>query len=161
MGRCPRPAAVSQVVDVAFLSSVPHKAVSAAVIATASPALVLVDDEKAYTDVLSETLSALLEAPIVVFSRPEAALQALPQLEVAMIVTDYFMPQMNGLDFLRRALQLKPSIPCLMITGHTDALGEAGLPELPELKQVLAKPFPTRQLADAVQRYWPAERTGS
>lgn len=124
-----------------------------------SPAVLIVDDEKAFTDVLTQTLAGYLQARIVTFARPAAALEALPALDVALIVTDYFMPQMNGVEFLRRALQLKPGTPCLIITGHRDALADQGLPEFPELKEVLAKPFPSRVLAAAIQKHWPAVST--
>jgi CheY-like chemotaxis protein len=115
----------------------------------------IVDDEKAYTDVLSETLPGYLDAPIVTFARPAVALEALPNLDVGVIVTDYFMPQMNGVEFLRRALQLKPETPCVLITGHRDALTNEGLPEMAELKEILAKPFSSRTLAAAIQKHWP------
>jgi two-component SAPR family response regulator len=119
------------------------------------PALVLVDDEKAYTAVLSEALAAQLEVPIITFSRPQAALDALPSLEVGLIVTDFFMPQMNGVDFLRRALALKPATPCLILTGHHDAVADETGSDLPELKEVLSKPVASRTLAATIRRYWP------
>jgi CheY-like chemotaxis protein len=121
-----------------------------------SRVVLIVDDEKSFTEVLSQTLAGYLDAPIVTFARPVAALEALPKLDVGVIVTDYFMPQMSGVEFLRRALQLKPATPCVIITGHRDALADQGLPEFPELKEVLAKPFTSRVLASAIQKHWPA-----
>lgn len=122
---------------------------------SSTPAIVLVDDEKSYTDVLCQTLASLVDAPVVTFDRPQAALAALPGLDVGIIVTDYFMPQMDGVEFLRRALLLKPATPCVMITGHSDALAEDGRFQIPELKEVLAKPFPSRVLAAAIHKHWP------
>jgi CheY-like chemotaxis protein len=123
-------------------------------VTSAISTVVLVDDEKSYTDVLQQTLADLVDAPVLTFDRPQAALDALPGLDVAIIVTDYFMPQMDGVEFLRRALLLKPATPCVMITGHSDALAEDGLFQLPELKEVLAKPFPSRVLAAAIHKHW-------
>jgi CheY-like chemotaxis protein len=123
---------------------------------SSTSAIVLVDDEKSYTDVLSQTLGALIDAPVVTFDRPQSALDALPGIEVGIIITDFFMPQMDGMEFLRRAVLLKPATPCVMITGHSDALADETFLQLPQLKQVLAKPFPSRVLAAAIQKYWPA-----
>ena len=50
---------------------------------TATSTVVLVDDEKSYTDVLQQTLADLVDAPVLTFDRPQAALDALPGLDVA------------------------------------------------------------------------------
>lgn len=119
------------------------------------PAVLLVDDESAYTELIATTLAHVLDVPVYPFNRPQAALDALPQLEVGLIMTDFYMPQMNGLQFLRRALELKPGAPCLMITGHCTAAADAAEAGLPELKEVLPKPLAPTAVAAAIRRHWP------
>jgi two-component system response regulator FixJ len=40
--------------------------------------------------------------------------------DVACIVTDIRMPEIGGLDLLRRVKELKPELPVIVITGHGD-----------------------------------------
>ena len=37
-----------------------------------------------------------------------------------LIITEYLMPEMNGLDFLRQARALRPDALRIMLTGHAD-----------------------------------------
>jgi two-component SAPR family response regulator len=123
-------------------------------------AIVIVDDEKSYVDLLSELIKERFLNPIITFTRPLEALEALPQINVGIIVTDYYMPQLTGLELIVRARALKPGIPFLIITGHGMHLSEEDFSHLPELRAVLHKPLGWRQLADAIVTYWPtASRT--
>lgn len=117
--------------------------------------LVILDDEKSYTDLLAQLLADHLDCPIRTFSRPLAALEALPSLDVGLVVTDYYMPQINGIEFIRRMQQLHPQIPVVMITGHRLELEETDYSDLSSLKVVLAKPLSWRLLADEIVRHWP------
>jgi two-component SAPR family response regulator len=121
---------------------------------TAGKAIVLVDDEKSYLDLMSQLLVEHVAHPVFAFARPLTALEALPQLDVGMIVTDYYMPQLNGLEFILRARELKPRVPFLIITGHGVHLSEDDYMYLPELKGVLHKPFGWQRLAAEIVRNW-------
>ena len=116
--------------------------------------IVIVDDEKSYIDLLANMLAEHLSHPVVTFTRPLAALDALPCLDPGLIVTDYYMPQLNGLQFITRARALKPYTPFILITGHGVHLSNEELPEVPELRAVLHKPFGWRKLADEIIRCW-------
>lgn len=119
-----------------------------------SKTIVIVDDEKSYIDLLSQILAEHLSNPVVTFTRPMAALAALPQLNVGLIVTDYYMPQLNGLQFINHARILKPQTPFILITGHGVHLSAEELPQIPELKTILHKPFGWRTLAEEIVRCW-------
>lgn len=119
------------------------------------PHLVIVDDEKSYVDLLSTLLEDRLDCPISTFVRPSAALEALATIAVGIIVTDYCMPEMDGIAFLHAALKLQPDTPCIMITGHSTALDSMKLDNLPELHRVMAKPFRGRDLAECILEVWP------
>lgn len=66
-------------------------------------------------------------------------------LQVDMIITDYMMPGMNGASLARRATQLKPELPVLVVTGYAGGELELGLPQL-------TKPFRHTDLAQAISR---------
>ena len=117
----------------------------------------LVDDEKSYTDLLTQMLADHLDCPVHAFSRPLDALRELPRLDPGVIVTDYHMPQLNGLDFIRQATPLVPGVPFVLITGHNLSLHQDEMDRLTALRGFLAKPFGWRKLADEILRVWPAD----
>ena len=115
-----------------------------------------VDDERSYTDLISQLLTENLGWTIHPFTRPIDALRALPSLSPAVVVTDYFMPQLDGLEFIRQASALVPDAAFVLITGHNLSSEQEKLDRLPMLKGFLAKPFNWKKLADEIARVWPA-----
>ena len=49
-----------------------------------------------------------------------AFLAALPTISSGCIVTDVRMPEMSGIDLLRRLKELGVALPVIVITGHGD-----------------------------------------
>ena len=121
----------------------------------ATKAIVLVDDEKSYTDLISQLLADNLDCAVHAFTRPLDALEAIPKIAPSVIVTDYFMPQLNGIEFIRQATPLAPTASFVMISGHNLSAEEEQLAALRSLKGFLAKPFSWRKLADEIIRVWP------
>jgi DNA-binding NtrC family response regulator len=116
--------------------------------------IVVVDDEKSYGDLLSQILVDLLGRPVQSFTHPQAALDALPNLDVGIVVTDYYMPDMTGVEFIRHASQLRPELSFLIITGHPLQLSDEYVYDLTALKAVLPKPFSWTKLAQLIARHW-------
>lgn len=104
---------------------------------------------------MTHMLAENLDCPVYAFSRPHEALAALPEINPAVVVTDYFMPQLNGIDFVRKAAPLVPTAVFVMITGHNLSASQEELDRLDPLKGFLAKPFGWRRLADEIIRVWP------
>lgn len=123
----------------------------------ARKSIVLVDDERSYTDLMTQLLTENLDCPVHAFTRPREALRALPQLDVAVIVTDYHMPELNGIEFIREATPLAPHSVFVMITGHNLTAAEDQLARLAALKGFLPKPFGWQKLAEEIVRVWPGD----
>jgi len=119
------------------------------------PAVVIVDDERSYVDLLAQMLLDNLECDVHAFTRPDAALLALPTIEAGVVVSDYFMPDMDGIEFIRRASVLAPRAAFIMISGHDLDSIEYELVRLKGLRMRLQKPFGWRPLAAAVIQVWP------
>lgn len=117
--------------------------------------VVLVDDEFSYIDLLQQLLSDHLACPVHGFTKPADALHAIASLNVGMIITDYQMPDMNGLQFIGEAQKLNPQIPAVMITAYNMAFTTRELAAVPSLKAIVRKPFRWTVLADEVVKYWP------
>jgi DNA-binding NtrC family response regulator len=135
----------------------PRVAVTTASKKNAEPrsCVVIVDDERSYVDLMAQMLAENLECDVHPFTRPKDALKRLPDLGATVVVTDYFMPDMDGVEFIRRASMIVPKAAFIMISGHNLEPIEHELARLKSLKLRLQKPFGWRPLAAAVVEVWP------
>ena len=117
--------------------------------------VVLVDDEIAYIDLLQQLLGEHLACPVRGFTKPADALRALPDLNVGLIITDYQMPTMNGMQFITEVGKINPDIPVVMITAYLLKFTQRELANVPSLKAVVRKPFKWKTLAEHVVKHWP------
>jgi serine phosphatase RsbU (regulator of sigma subunit)/FixJ family two-component response regulator/anti-sigma regulatory factor (Ser/Thr protein kinase) len=84
-----------------------------------APEILIVDDDRALLDALSETLR--LRMPDVAVDVAESGPLALDRIKVAdydAIVADIRMPGMDGLALVGEIRVLRPDTPTLLITGH-------------------------------------------
>ena len=121
----------------------------------ARKSILLVDDETAYIDLLEQLLSEHMACPVLSFTRPLDALQALPRLNVGLIVTDYNMPGLNGYEFVLEVGKTAPHIPVVMITAHNVHFTDSERASAPALKVIVQKPFRWTYLSEQILRYWP------
>jgi DNA-binding NtrC family response regulator len=119
--------------------------------------VVIVDDEKSYVDLMAERIAENLDCDVHAFTRPEEALEKLKELGASVVVTDYFMPEMDGVEFIRRACALTPEAAFIMISGHDLDHVEDEIRRLKRLKKRIQKPFGWKPLADAVIEVWPGK----
>lgn len=120
--------------------------------------VMLVDDEVAYIDLLEQLLGEHLACPVHSFSRPADALKALPALDVGLIVTDFHMPGLDGLEFLSEVRKMRPGLPAVMITAHELELNSEAARRVPALKAIVRKPFKWPVLAGEISRHWSGSR---
>lgn len=87
--------------------------------------MMIVDDERANLRLLERLFSDDYEC--LTASSGEEAVQLLRQHDVAILITDQRMPQMTGLELLKRTAGLRPHMVRILLTGYTDvdALVEA------------------------------------
>jgi len=108
--------------------------------------ILLVDD-----DALVSMNSAymLMDLGHSVMEAPSAA-RALELMEsdarFDVVVTDYAMPGMNGLDLATRIRQIKPRLPIVLATGYAELPPHAVI-RFPRL----GKPFTQKELAEALE----------
>lgn len=107
--------------------------------ASAAATILLVDDEAAVRSGLSRALHdpgyRILEA-----EHPKAALQLLEHETVDVIITDYVMPGMSGLEFLKIVRERFPDTARIMLTGHADLDTAVRAIQEGEIYRFLAKP---------------------
>ena len=54
------------------------------------------------------------------FDSARAFFDVLPEIEAGCIITDVRMPEITGIDLLRKVKETKPGLPVVVITGHGD-----------------------------------------
>jgi DNA-binding NtrC family response regulator len=118
--------------------------------ASALPGSVFVVDDNA---TLGELTAAVLEAAgyqVRHFSDPKAVLQALGEAgpKPALLVTDYDMGEMNGLDLIQSSRKLHPSLKTLLMSGTVD--GSIALMGPAKVNRFLGKPYDPAQLRKTV-----------
>jgi two-component system, LuxR family, response regulator FixJ len=86
---------------------------------TADRLVHVIDDDAAIRDALSFLLNAA-GLKVQTYESAGAFLSALPGVGAGCIVTDVSMPEMSGLDLLRRLKGLNVHLPVIVITGHGD-----------------------------------------
>ena len=57
---------------------------------------------------------------------------------IGILITDFAMPGLNGVELIAQATQIRPNLKALVITGYPNA---DGLAELPPHTAILVKPF--------------------
>jgi CheY-like chemotaxis protein len=75
-----------------------------------------------------------------------------------LLISDYAMPHISGTEFVRRARQILPDVPAIIITGYAEA---EAVRDRPEGVEILLKPFPEAALQRAMAEVCGRMATGS
>ncbi len=113
--------------------------------------IVLIDDRKDMLNILSVML-AQLGHNCKPYDNPEAALTDLEQLGANpdLLITDYSMPGMSGLDVVNFCREKFPALPVFLITGYGDKVLEEVSHEQGSVRHILQKPFNMTELKEAL-----------
>lgn len=76
----------------------------------------VVDDEPTFRELIKSVLSRDYE--VQTFAEPHALLRALERHQPHLILTDYSMPDINGLELIERIKSQYPSLPVIIITNY-------------------------------------------
>ena len=95
--------------------------------------IVVVDDERIVTSAFKALLKVEGFSDAHFFNNPEEALDFLRENTPDLVISDFLMPQMNGLEFLKEVKKLHPEVSKILLTGYADkenaikAINEIGL----------------------------------
>jgi putative two-component system response regulator len=84
--------------------------------------IMVVDDEPMITKTLALLLKIKIKQNIVIYNTPKEALNSdiLISKKVDVIVSDFIMPEMNGIEFLMKVKKISPETQSILLTGYAD-----------------------------------------
>lgn len=113
--------------------------------------VLLIDDEEIVVNSLKTLLSLEVPHNVLVFTSCQTALEAIRRTPIDMAISDFLMPEMDGVNFLKEVRALYPDIPLIILTGYADkesairAINEVGL------YQYLEKPWNNDDLLHIIE----------
>lgn len=82
--------------------------------------ILIVDDEEIITYSLSMHLSLSTDLNIITSNDPVSALKLVENNDIDLIISDYLMPNMNGIEFLLEVKKIKEDVTMILLTGYAD-----------------------------------------
>lgn len=90
---------------------------------------------------------------ISIFQSPYEALEILQEEDFSIVISDSRMPKMSGVEFLKKAKELKPDVPRILITGYVDydsileAINQAAI------SKCIHKPYETEEVRKILKSF--------
>jgi two-component system response regulator FlrC len=116
--------------------------------------VLLVEDDPDLREAISVTLT-LGKVPFQAFECAEDALELLSHEATTLLVTDFRLPGMNGLQLLQEARRRNPQLPVVVMTAYADT--QLAVQALKGgARDFLIKPFMPQQLLEVIARHQPS-----
>jgi DNA-binding NtrC family response regulator len=110
------------------------------------PIVMVVDDEEIIVISLKELLALDGEFEVSGFTEPAAAESYFDSNPVDVVISDYRIPGMSGLELLKRLKAKRPEASRILLTSHADASSAITAINEVGLFQYLEKPWDNEQL---------------
>ena len=87
-----------------------------------NPTIMLVDDEEMVLSSIKSFIAIEMAYTLVAYTSPLKALEDLDRNHerVDLVISDYLMPEMDGITFLARVKEKLPMVPRVLLTGYAD-----------------------------------------
>jgi len=116
-----------------------------------APVIVCVDDDADVVRAVARTLKRERLQPLST-TEPDEALEWIVENEVAVLVSDYNMPMMNGIELAARVRDVSPTTVRIMLTGNVDFETALASINQGEIYRFVAKPVNLDSLLDVVRK---------
>ncbi len=115
------------------------------------PVVLLVDDEEMVITSVRAYLALEADYDLQGFTNPETAVEFMKSHPFDVVVSDYLMPKVNGIQLLTRAKESAPEASRILLTGHSDKQSAIEAINQVALFQYIEKPWDNQQLLLAIQ----------
>lgn len=112
--------------------------------------ILVVDDEAANLRILERLFRS--QYTIISAASGTEALELLTQYDIALIISDQRMPEMTGIEFLKRAAEMRPQTVRIILTGYTDINALVEAINSGVVYKYVTKPWINEDLKQTVQR---------
>ena len=98
-----------------------------------TPSILIVDDEDMVLSSLRGVFTLQTDYDIHEANTPKKAIEQLERIRIDVVISDFLMPEMNGIELLKEVKKLQPETVRLLLTGYADkenaikAINEVGL----------------------------------
>ena len=95
--------------------------------------ILLVDDEEMVLTSIKAFLAIETDYRVLAYTSPLKALDEMDHLNMDLVISDYLMPEMDGITFLGKVKERFPQAPRILLTGYADkenaikAINDVGL----------------------------------
>lgn len=113
--------------------------------------LMVVDDEQLVLNSLRRTVGRRPGISLEAFSEPEEALRCLQVKNFDLIISDYRMPAMTGVEFLAQARELQPRSVRLILSGYADKEALVDAINQARIFRFVSKPWGEEELNEALE----------
>jgi CheY-like chemotaxis protein len=112
-----------------------------------------IDDEAALVQVFTRMLERIGDHAVEGFTDAEQAIESFRAEpgRIDLVVTDFSMPGMSGLDVARELLAIRPDVCIVLVTGYLDN-GLVASARAVGIRQVLYKANTVKELCESVHR---------
>jgi YesN/AraC family two-component response regulator len=118
--------------------------------------ILLVDDEPNILNSLRRVIHAMPwtavgDNPVVeTFNSPSAALERAQENAFDLVISDYRMPEMDGVSFLERLVQLQPGIARIILSGYADLQAVVDAINKVQIFRFVSKPWNDFELTTSI-----------
>ncbi|KAB0670516.1 response regulator [Oryzomonas sagensis] len=112
--------------------------------------VLVVDDDKAILGYTAELLTGI-GANVLSCNSPDEALAIIREKPIAIVVSDYYMPGMTGLELFSRMREFSHSIVKILMTSKADLAMAVGAINSGEVFRFLSKPWQDAEMVAAVR----------
>lgn len=115
------------------------------------PTVLIVDDEEMVTTSLRNLFRLESDYQVVTHTSARKALSAAGNADVDLVISDYLMPEMDGITFLARFKEIQPHAVRVLLTGYADKENAIRAINAVGLYQYLEKPWENDKLLMVVK----------
>jgi len=115
------------------------------------PTLLIVDDEELVTRSLRNLFLLQSDYRIITHTSARDALSAAAGVTIDLVISDYLMPDMDGITFLSRLREIQPQAIRLLLTGYADKENAIRAINSVGLYQYIEKPWDNDKLLVVVK----------
>jgi two-component system cell cycle response regulator len=110
--------------------------------------ILIVDDDKDALFLMQENLK---DYSVTAYCNPQEALLSLKEKKFALILSDFQMPEMNGIEFLKRTIEIQPHAKRVLVSAFAALVNTEEAWNQARVDKVLAKPYTPSDLIETVE----------